>query len=111
MTQRSFSELRCGQPSYEFSIAITTGSAIFTTNGVASLKGRVRSIEAAVDLSSASPGRYVLQVRRPNSEWNSYPHLIAMLCYKVVPANRTYRYRNVLYLLRLYQELTVPPGL
>jgi hypothetical protein len=61
---------------YELRIAITTGSAIFTTNGVASLKDGVTSIEAAVDLSSESPGRYVLQVRKPNSEWNSYPLLL-----------------------------------
>jgi hypothetical protein len=61
---------------YELRIATTTGSAIFTTNGVASLKDGVTSIEAAVDLSSASSGRYVLQVRRPNSEWNSYPLLL-----------------------------------
>jgi hypothetical protein len=62
---------------YELRIAITTGSAIFTTNGVASLKDGVTSIEAAVDLSSASSGRYVLQIRRPNSEWNSYPLLLS----------------------------------
>jgi hypothetical protein len=61
---------------YELRIAITTGSAIFTTNGVASLKDGVTSFEAAVDLSSASPGRYVLQVRRPNSEWNAYALLL-----------------------------------
>ena len=61
---------------YELRIAMTTGRAIFTTNGVASLKDGVTSIEAAVDLSSASPGRYVLQIRRPNSEWNSYPLLL-----------------------------------
>jgi len=58
---------------YELRIAITTGSAIFTTNGVASLKDGVTSMEAAVDLSSAPSGRYVLQIRRPNSEWNPYP--------------------------------------
>jgi hypothetical protein len=61
---------------YELRIAITAGSAIFTTNGVASLKDGVTSIEAAVDLSSEPPGRYVLQVRKPNSEWNSYPLLL-----------------------------------
>ena len=61
---------------YELRIATTTGSAIFTTNGVASLKDGVTSIEAAVDLSSASSGRYVLQIRRPTSEWNSYPLLL-----------------------------------
>jgi hypothetical protein len=61
---------------YEMRIATTAGSAIFTTNGVASLKDGVTSIEAAVDLSSASSGRYVLQIRRRNSEWNSYPLLL-----------------------------------
>jgi hypothetical protein len=61
---------------YELRIAPTGGSAIFTTNGVASLKDGVTSIEAIVDLSSASSGRYVLQIRRPNSEWNSYPLLL-----------------------------------
>jgi hypothetical protein len=61
---------------YELRIAITAGSAIFTANGVASLKDGVTSIEAALDLSSAPSGRYVLQIRRPNSEWNSYPLLL-----------------------------------
>ena len=61
---------------YELRIATTTGSAIFTTNGVASLKDGVTSIEEALDLSSAPSGRYVLQIRRPNSEWNSYPLLL-----------------------------------
>ena len=61
---------------YELRIATATGSAIFTTNGVASLKDGVTSIEAAVDLSSAPSGRYVLEIREPNSEWNSYPLLL-----------------------------------
>ena len=61
---------------YELRIAITTGSAIFTANGVASLKDGVTSIETTVDLSSASSGPYVLQIRKPNSEWNSYPLLL-----------------------------------
>ena len=61
---------------YELRIALTGGSAIFSANGVASLKDGVTSMEAAVDLSSAPPGRYVLQIRRPNSEWNSYPLLL-----------------------------------
>jgi hypothetical protein len=61
---------------YELRIALTGGSAIFSANGVASLKDGVTSMEAAVDLSSAPSGRYVLQIRRPNSEWNSYPLLL-----------------------------------
>jgi len=58
---------------YEMRIATTAGSAVFATSGVASLKDGVTSIQADVDLSSASSGQYVFQVRRPNSEWNSYP--------------------------------------
>jgi hypothetical protein len=61
---------------YEIRIATTAGSAIFTTDGVASLKDGVTSIEAAVDLPPASSGRYVLEIRRSNSEWNSYPLLL-----------------------------------
>jgi hypothetical protein len=61
---------------YELRIATTAGGAIFTANGVASLKDGVTSMEAALDLSSAPSGRYVLQIRRPNSEWNSYPLLL-----------------------------------
>ncbi len=61
---------------YELRIAPTGGSAVFATSGVASLKDGVASIEAVVDLSSASSGRYVLQIRRPNSEWSSYSLLL-----------------------------------
>jgi len=61
---------------YELRIAPSTGSAIFTTNGVASLKDGVTSMEAGLDLSSSPSGRYVLEIRRPNSEWNSYPLLL-----------------------------------
>jgi hypothetical protein len=57
---------------YELRIAPTGGNAVFATSGVASLKDGVTSIQAVVDLSSAPSGQYVFQVRRPNSEWNSY---------------------------------------
>ena len=57
---------------YEMRIATTTGSAVLTTGGVASLKDGVTSIQVVVDFSSASSGRYVFQVRKPNSEWSSY---------------------------------------
>ena len=68
--------LGSAQGPYELRIAPTGGTAVVATSGVASLKDGVTSIEAAVDLSSASSGRYVLQLRRPNSEWNSYPLLL-----------------------------------
>jgi len=61
---------------YEVRIATTTGRAVFTTEGVASLKDGLTSIQADADLSSVSPGQYVFQVRRPDSEWNSYPLML-----------------------------------
>jgi hypothetical protein len=61
---------------YEIRIATAAGRAVLATSGVASLKDGVTAIQAVVDLSSASSGRYLLQVRRPNSEWNSYSLLL-----------------------------------
>jgi hypothetical protein len=61
---------------YELRIATTAGGAVFNTRSVASLKDGLTSIQAVVDLSSASPGQYVFQVRRPGSEWNSYPLML-----------------------------------
>ena len=62
--------------SYEIRIATTAGGTVFTTTSVASLKGGITSVEATVDLSSASPGQYALQVRRPESEWTLYPLIL-----------------------------------
>lgn len=61
---------------YEMRITTTTGSAVLTTGGVAFLKDGLTSIQAVIDLSSASSGQYVFQVRRPDSEWNSYPLML-----------------------------------
>jgi hypothetical protein len=58
---------------YEVRITTTAGDTVFTMTGVASLKEGVTSLESGVDLSSASPGHYLFQLRRPDSEWNSYP--------------------------------------
>jgi hypothetical protein len=61
---------------YEIRIAMTAGSRVFATSGVASVKDGVTSIQAVIDLSSASSGQYVFQFRRPDSEWNSYPLML-----------------------------------
>jgi hypothetical protein len=57
---------------YEIRITTHSAAAVFATTTVASLKDGVTSFETAVDLSSASPGQHAFEVRRPNSEWNSY---------------------------------------
>jgi hypothetical protein len=66
--------LPLGSPEGPYEVRITTnsGGAVSSTSGISSLKDGTTSLEAGVDLSSASPGQYLLQVRRPNSEWNSY---------------------------------------
>lgn len=61
---------------YEIRITTTAGGAVFTATGLASLKDGITSLEVTVDLSSASPGRYVLQERRPESEWTSHPLIL-----------------------------------
>jgi hypothetical protein len=61
---------------YEMRIATTAGGTVLTTSSVASLKDGITSLEAVVDLTRASPGQYVFQVRRPDSEWSSYPLIL-----------------------------------
>jgi hypothetical protein len=57
---------------YEIRIATTAGGEVLARSGVASLKDGITSLEVAIELSSASSGQYLLQVRKPNSEWNSF---------------------------------------
>jgi hypothetical protein len=61
---------------YEMRIATTAGGTVLTTSGVASLKDGIASLEAPVKLTRASPGQYVFQVRRSDSEWSSYPLIL-----------------------------------
>jgi hypothetical protein len=58
--------------SYEIRITNTVGDAVLSANCVASLNDGVTSVRMVVNLSSVPSGEYVLQVRRPNLEWNSY---------------------------------------
>src|SRR5208337_3150437 len=57
---------------YEMRIATTAGSVVFAAEADASLKDGVTSVQATIDLSFVSRGQYVFQLRKPNSDWNSY---------------------------------------
>ena len=46
---------------------------LFSTKGVANLKQGITSLAVNVNLSSASPGLYVLQFQKGDSWWTSYP--------------------------------------
>lgn len=58
---------------YGVRIATPSGESLMTAGGIASVKNGVTAIQVAIRLSSVSPGRYILQIRKAGLEWNSYP--------------------------------------
>jgi len=58
---------------YDVRITNANGNLVFTGSADAALKESVSSLEIDVRLSSASPGLYLLELRRGTSDWNSYP--------------------------------------
>ena len=68
--------LGSSEGSYEVRILTPSRESLVATSGTASLKDHITSLRAAVGLSHAVSGHYVLQVRKTGSEWNSYPLLL-----------------------------------
>jgi hypothetical protein len=58
---------------YEVRILGSQDRVLFSTNGIASTQQGLTSLAVDVNLSSASPGLYVLQLRKADSGWASYP--------------------------------------
>lgn len=58
---------------YDVRIVKPSGELLFRTTGRARLKNGVTVLQVAVILSRVSPGVYMLQIRGPVLEWNSYP--------------------------------------
>jgi hypothetical protein len=65
--------LGSSEGSYEMRITTASGDPIFTSNSTAKIQEGVTSLRVDLNLSSVSPGLYVLQLRKLGSEWNSYP--------------------------------------
>jgi hypothetical protein len=61
---------------YDIRILTPSGTPVLTASGIAKLKDHITSLQVAVSLSSAHPGRYILQIRKADLEWNSYPLLL-----------------------------------
>lgn len=57
---------------YDVRIVTTSGESLLNATGEARLNHGVTSLEIATRLSSSRPGRFVLQIRKAGSEWNSY---------------------------------------
>jgi hypothetical protein len=79
--RRRFSQLNIylplGSPegAYEVHIVTTSGDSLLNTGGTARLSDGVTSLQVTGKLSVARPGQYIMQIRKPPSEWNSY-HLV-----------------------------------
>ena len=61
---------------YEVRLTTPQGLQVFATKGVAAISGGITLLRVEVSLSSASPGRYVLQLRQPTLDGTSYAVVI-----------------------------------
>jgi hypothetical protein len=57
---------------YDIIISTQSGESLFSAKGVARLHNGVTSLPVTVSSSAAPPGRYLLQIRRPGTEWSAY---------------------------------------
>ena len=57
---------------YEVRLTTAKGEQIFAATGVATITGGITLLHLEVSLTSASPGQYLLQLRKPTFAWNSY---------------------------------------
>jgi hypothetical protein len=77
--RRSFSQLNIylplGSPegAYEVRIVTASGDSLLNTGGLARLNEGVTSLQVRGDVIFARPGPYSPQIRKPPSEWSSYP--------------------------------------
>jgi hypothetical protein len=67
--------LPLGSPegAYEVRIVTTSGDSLLNTGCLARLNDGVTSLQVRGDAILARPGLYILQIRKPPSEWSSYP--------------------------------------
>jgi hypothetical protein len=65
--------LGSGDGPYDLRVSTANGEALLTREAVAKIEQGITSLRVDVSLSTASPGLYVLELRKAGSEWNSYP--------------------------------------
>ena len=71
-------QLPLGSPDGPYEVRLTTvqGEQIFAARGDATITEGITLLRVEVRLSSASPGLYVLQLRKPTFAWSSYPIVV-----------------------------------
>ncbi len=58
---------------YDLRVTTAKGDLLFSGTAVATVEAGITSLRVNPNLSSVSPGLYVLQLRKTGSEWTSYP--------------------------------------
>jgi hypothetical protein len=71
--QRHNEPLGSPEGAYEVRIVTASGDSLLNTGGPARLNDGVTSLRVRGDVIFARPGPYSLQIRKPPSEWSSYP--------------------------------------
>jgi hypothetical protein len=77
--RRRFSQLNIylplGSPegAYEVRIVTTSGDSVLNMGGTAQLNDGITTLQVRGNAFTARPGQYILQIRKPPSEWSSYP--------------------------------------
>jgi hypothetical protein len=71
-------QLPLGSPDGPYEVRLTTakGEQVYAARGVATITGGITLLSVEVRLSSANPGLYLLQLRKPTLLWNSYPMVV-----------------------------------
>jgi hypothetical protein len=65
--------LGSSEGSYEFRVVTDAGQTVSSAAGIAKVKSGITSLRLSVNISSARPGPYTLQLRKVGSDWSSYP--------------------------------------
>ncbi len=68
-----FLPLGSSEGPYDVRMVTASGELLLFRSGIAKLDDHATSLQVVVSLSSSPPGRYILQLRRGDSEWNSFP--------------------------------------
>jgi hypothetical protein len=68
--------LGSSEGSYEVKIVTDKGVLLTRASNQAKLLSGIASLSIEVNLSSGSPGRYNLEIRKNGGEWNSFPLLL-----------------------------------
>ena len=57
---------------YDVQLVTSSGRSLLAVSNTARVENGITSLQVVADLSSATPGRYTLQIRRSGLEWSTY---------------------------------------